>query len=71
MNFWRRFLSNSDCIASNEKISERWIGKDVEGSGRSLIWTYCPSIWGTEENHENPSEGSRSLGWDLNPGRPE
>jgi hypothetical protein len=36
--FLRRFFSNSDYVASNERvISERWIGKDVEESGSGLI----------------------------------
>jgi hypothetical protein len=31
-------VSSSDFIASNDRmINEKWIGKDVEGSGRGII----------------------------------
>jgi hypothetical protein len=44
----------------------------VEGSGRGLIqgtMRHLPG--GTDENHENLSQDSRSPALDLNPGPPE
>jgi hypothetical protein len=50
----RRFFSNVDYIESNDRMAmELWIIKDLEGSGRGLIWT--PG--GTEENDETPQPG--------------
>jgi hypothetical protein len=50
-------------------MTDEWcIGKDVEGSGRGLILRYFPA--GTEENHENLSQDSRSPGRNLNLGPP-
>jgi hypothetical protein len=45
-------------IASNcRTISEKWIGKDLEGSGGSLVWA-APAFLpvGTEENYQSPSQ---------------
>jgi hypothetical protein len=45
--------------------------KDLEGSGRGLIYgTILPIYW-NEENHKSLNQDSRSPGRDLNPGPPE
>jgi hypothetical protein len=39
-------FSDSDYVALKKGvISERWIGKDVNGRGRGIIIRYYPSIW--------------------------
>jgi hypothetical protein len=56
---------------SNERlISEWWIGKAVEGTGRGLIVRYYPSLR-LEKVTKNLSQNSQFPGRDLNPGLPE
>jgi hypothetical protein len=61
-------------VTSNNKvISEWWIGKDLEGSGRDLICRNCPGIRleGLRKTAKNLSQDSQSSSWYLNPGPPE
>jgi hypothetical protein len=38
-------------VASNDRVSEWWIGKDLEESGRGLILSTISAFgWETEEN---------------------
>jgi hypothetical protein len=63
-----------DYIASNEGvISELWVGKDVEGSGRGLIFWNYPNICleGQRKITRNFSRDMRPPGRDLSPGPPE
>jgi hypothetical protein len=72
--FYDTFSVTKDYIASNDSlISECWIGKNLEGSGRGLIFRCCPDLHleGLKENTKNLSQGGRSLGQDLNPWPPE
>jgi hypothetical protein len=66
-------VSSSDYIAWNDRmINERWIGKDVEGSGRGLIEASIPVFFLEElrKTTENLS-GKPLSGPRLNPGTPE
>jgi hypothetical protein len=54
--------SCSDYIASNDKVISEYIGKDAEGSCRGLILVPV----GTEGNHKNAYDDSRSPKRDLN-----
>jgi hypothetical protein len=65
--------SDLDYVAQNGRITGYWwVGKNVEGSGRGLIWVVSRNLpGGTQENHENVSHGSQSPAWDLNLGPPE
>jgi hypothetical protein len=57
LSFWvtSRSFQYLRYVAPNGKVTDkRWIGKDVEGSGRALIETlslHLPDR--TEENHEH------------------
>jgi hypothetical protein len=55
-------------ISSNKRIGEWWIGKDVEGSGRGLVFRYYPGIFLERlmKTTENLSQDSRFPGRDLN-----
>jgi hypothetical protein len=61
-------VSSADHLVSNDRI-----GKDTEGSSYGLIFGNILSFaWGgNEENHENLSQYSLSLGRDLELGPPE
>jgi hypothetical protein len=52
--------SISDYIASADKmIVERWIGKDLKGSGRGVIEGLTQNLPGTEEDHKYLSQAIR------------
>jgi hypothetical protein len=36
-------VSNSDHIVLNDRMFNKWIGNDVEGSGHDLIWNTIPA----------------------------
>jgi hypothetical protein len=53
-------------------ISEKWLGRKVEGSGRGLIEnTMLVYSWREWGNHETPGPDSRPAGRYLNLGPPE
>jgi hypothetical protein len=51
---------------------DKWLGKDLEGSGHGLVLRYHPGIHLEElrKTTKNLSQNIRSLGRDLNPGPP-
>jgi hypothetical protein len=51
---YRRYLYY---IASNSKMIEGWIGKDLEGSHCLIDLLSRNFLGGTEETHENPQSG--------------
>jgi hypothetical protein len=61
-------------VSLNEKVmSELWIGKNLEGSGRGLILRYHPGIClqGHRKSTKNLGQDNQSTCRDLNPGPPE
>jgi hypothetical protein len=65
----QRFLTSSDYIASKDRmINEWWIGKDVEGSDRGLIWGNIPAVAWRDWGKPRETSGSRPPGRDLKPG---
>jgi hypothetical protein len=53
------FICGFNNMLDGGMIKERWFGKDLEGSGPHLIEALAWHLsGGTEENHENTSQGS-------------
>jgi hypothetical protein len=57
-----------ECIVLNcRRSSEKLIGKDLEGSGGSLVWAVLAFLpVGTEEKYESPSQGNHFIGLEYN-----
>jgi hypothetical protein len=69
----RFFSTNSDYIASNKRISEWWIGKDVEKkrSWPNLRNNFDICLEGPRKTTNNLRRDSLSPGRYMNPGPPE
>jgi hypothetical protein len=62
----RSYFRNYDFTSSNERVmSELWIGKDFDGNGRGLIWSYYAGtcLEGLRGTTKNLSQDSQSPGW--------
>jgi hypothetical protein len=68
---YRRFFGNSGWVASNEGMGSEWgIRKDLEGSGRGLIWRIITAFGGTEKNTKT-CQDTRFPDENFNPWPPE
>lgn len=65
------YIGTSESTASSDRaVTEYWIGMNVEGSDRGLIWgrpAVSRASGKTEENYEKIRQDGVSLGMELNP----